>query len=169
MRRLYLAPPSKRFIGALGLLMALNLGLVLRAYQASDLEETRLPRISPRADGIIVSGTNSLGLNEVKMVANWFELEKYLAERQLSLPIIRQTENAPAQKIEIRQDSSGFAYRVVWVQEGQGAVVFTPDLMTANFFAEVLRYSEIKPSPFGFSVLLSENEGPWPSQFVLRQ
>lgn len=145
----------RQILRGLGLGLAVNVGLLVIGQ---DLPvPTQNIKVTTLEDGLLLFGQNRYAMNVVHHFSTWQSFEAYLGQNNLQMPVVNHSEVSVAQAVQLRHRITGTGYRVTWRHGVDDAVIHAPDLLTAKYFADFLRYSRLEPSPYGFAISFGEN------------
>ena len=139
---------AKNLFRSLWILALLNLSAFVAFSQLDLSEPTSGLRLRSEHDGLIVFGRNSLGLYRFKHFSNWSQLEEYLDQKQLELQ--------PINDVPVQQNwqAQQVASKLLWRNNGENAVLQTPDHISAQKLLPHVRYQNLEMSILGFAVPL---------------
>ncbi len=134
-------------------LFLLNTGLAAAGLLALHAPPVKKIQLTPRSDGLLVHGENLFGLRAYLAFRNLEEVEAYLQSKNLQLPLLSYAEQSGAADIRVLEAPGG--HKIIWRQDGQPLVMFTPDRATAELFASHLHYGKLDPGMLGYSLNLN--------------
>lgn len=139
---------AKNLFRTLWILALLNLSAFVAFSQLDLNEPTAGLRLRSEHDGLIVFGQNALGLYRFKHFSNWTQLEAYLTLKQLELQ--------PINDVPVKQnwEAERVANKLLWRNNGEDAVLQTPDKQSAQKLLPHIRYQNLEMSILGFAVPL---------------
>lgn len=136
--------------------MIANLVMVFAASELRHAPATRDTKLISQGEGFLLYGFNEYGMRRLEYFASWGDVETALKERNFQLPAITMTEIQTTFDVRLAQNNSGYGYRILWLEAGDGLqrVIHTPDAESALIFFDLVKFSKIGPSGFGYSVAL---------------
>ncbi len=145
----------KMVIRSMLALLTLNIAALAALNWYSEVKPVSDIRLTARRDGILIFGKNRMGSICVKVFPHWHEALSFLNENHIEIPLIRHAHRGFAPNAKTLQNQGQQSYRIVWQNNEAKGVLYTPDAESAEVLVNYLRYAEISPSLYGFSLSLS--------------
>lgn len=167
---------------------AIHFGLTLSFLINLHLEPTKNIHLTTQRDGVLLYGSNNLGLTSIRIFKNWNDMETYLKNYHLSLPKLsfaEQGSDISATLLRSKESKYATYYRIFWTPQSAVAspanlvgfmnspvqqrerlaqpehkmVLHTPDPESALEMLKFVKYFKLSPSEMGYSIpVYRENE-----------